>query len=245
MFIRNKIIPIFLILIMGTWGLFFVPQQTSASCGSSGNLTNEITSIIQGIHETQDAANSVISEIQNTIQNTGQVAEEHMGHVVNTIQQAENLPEAIKNELIDKINNKLGLSDEDIKLISDTLELGKGEVEAFIENVLESIEGMGGTGWILGQLLRHTTLERICQGWEEIFANLTIAGTSIGTKAAWVIAQFCPIIVERIWRAYILSKRYADPPDNIQKIQFPVFEPSYQWELGIPGFFKPGEITEF
>ena len=31
---------------------------------------------------------------------------------------------------------------------------------------------------------------------------------------------------------------------NIQSLQYPIFD-SYQWEVGIPGFFEPGEITKF
>jgi hypothetical protein len=87
-------------------------------------------------------------------------------------------------------------------------------------------------------------IEYICKTLAEIVAPIAIFGTTIGTPIALVISQICPKILNDILTklGYYSEKNKAG--ESTQTIVVPTLE-YYKWEVGIPGFIKPGQFTKF
>ena len=118
------------------------------------------------------------------------------------------------------------------------------EVLNVMTTLHDGAESAKDENWILTLLLKHIDVEHICKSLSDIAENIMIMGTTVGTPIAILITQMCPIILNEILQAYLQTLPEPPAPENTQVIQYPIFE-SYQWEIGIPGFFKPGEITPF
>jgi len=186
---------------------------------------------ISSIYDGTEMANDSINEIISIIQNDENIPESLKPYVVSSIQNAENIPENTKKLLLDIVQNN-----EKIPESLKSLLIGAINNNKDITGLIKS--------WVLDLLLKHVDIEHICKSLSDIFASMTVFGTSVGTPVAMFITQMCPIILNEILQAFLETLPEPPAPENTQVIQYPIFE-SYQWEIGIPGFTQPGEITPF
>ena len=87
-------------------------------------------------------------------------------------------------------------------------------------------------------------IEHICKTLSDIVAPIAVFGTTIGTPIALAISQICPIILDEILTKLGFYEEKLKTGESTQIIIVPTLE-SYEWEVGIPGFIKPGQRTEF
>jgi len=186
---------------------------------------------ISTLYDGTEMAESTKQELINMILNDEEIPETLKPYLISSIQKDENITDAVKKELISTIQDN-GVIPESSKSIL---------ISAVNEN--SNIEGLI-KDWVLDLLLKHVDIEHICKSFSDIAANMMIWGTSIGTPIAITISQLCPIILNEILQTFLQALPEPAAPANIQTIQYPIFE-SYQWEIGIPGFTSPGEITPF
>jgi hypothetical protein len=186
---------------------------------------------ISSIYDGAEMANNTIDEIVSIIQNDENIPENLKPYVISSIQNAENIPENTKNLLIDIVQNNEKIPENLKSLLIGAINNNKD-----LTGLIKS--------WVLDLLLKHVDIEHICKSLSDIFASMTVFGTSVGTPIAMFVTQMCPIILNEILQTFLETLPEPPAPENTQVIQYPIFE-SYQWEIGIPGFFKPGEITPF
>lgn len=192
---------------------------------------NDFFSTISTLYQGTEIAENAINTLVKAIQNDEKIPEDLKPWLINTIQNADNIEDSIKTELIDIINKNEKIP-EDLKSLVISVIQGNKDIGGLIKN------------WLLGLLLKHVNVEHICKSLSDIAANITVFGTTVGTPLAMFITQMCPIILNEILQAFLKTLPKPSAPEYTQVIEYPTFE-SYQWEVGIPGFFKPGEITPF
>ena len=222
-------------------------STSSGSSGSSGTTNVNVVSMpkppcasvdptdffgtISTLYDGTEMAENTKQEIINMILNDEEIPETLKSYIISSIQKDGNITDAVKNELISIIQDN-GVIPESLKSILISAINGNSDIEGLIKN------------WVLDLLLKHVDIEHICKSFSDIAANMMIWGTSIGTPIAIAISQLCPIILNEILQTFLQTLPEPAAPANIQTIQYPIFE-SYQWEIGIPGFTSPGEITPF
>lgn len=221
--------------------------SSSTDSGSSGPIDVNVVSMpkpsctpvnpadffdtISSISGGAEMANTAKNAIIDSIQKDKKIPEELKSYAISSIQNAENIPENTKKLLIDKIQNNEKIPNEFKSLLISAIN-GNTDITGLIKN------------WILDLLLKHVDIEHICKSLSDIAANMMVFGTSVGTPIAMFITQICPIILNEIMQAFLQTIPPPPPPPNTQSISYPIFK-SYKWEIGIPGLFKPGEVTEF
>lgn len=191
------------------------------------NFLNTISTFYEGT----EMAEITKQELIDIIQKNETIPESLKPYVISSIQKSSNIPENTKNLLIDAIQ-KNGKIPEDLKSLAISAINGNADISGLIKN------------WLLDLLLKHVDIEHICKSLSDIVANIMVMGTTIGTPVAFFITQMCPIILNELLQAFLQTLPEPPAPENTQVIQYPIFE-SYQWEIGIPGFTRPGEITPF
>ena len=186
---------------------------------------------ISNLSDGAETADYAISIIINELQKNGKIPEEYKQWVIDAIQKDGDIDQATKTLFIDAINGNDAIP-ESLKTLLISIIEGNTDIAGLVKN------------WILDLLLKHVDIEHICKSFSDIAANIMVWGTSVGTPLAIAISQLCPIILNEILQAFLQTLPEPPAPANMQTIQYPIFE-SYQWEIGIPGFTKPGEITPF
>lgn len=192
---------------------------------------NDFFGTISSVHDGAEMAENTKEKLINIIQNDGEIPETLKPYLISSIQKNDSISTTIKANLIDIIQ-KDGIIPENLKSFAISAVNGNTDITGLIKN------------WILDLLLKHVNIEHICKSLSDIFASVMVYGTSVGTPIAMFVTQMCPIILNEILQAFLETLPEPPAPENTQVIQYPIFE-SYQWEIGIPGFFKPGEITPF
>ena len=94
---------------------------------------------------------------------------------------------------------------------------------------------------ILDLILSGLDIAWICQ-------QLSNAATGLPWGAAAVVAQaiamVCPTLLDNFLTELGFYKLKSPTGEMTQTIPVPTFK-YYQWEIGLPGFIKPGQIIEF
>ena len=214
-----------LILNLGLGSLLLAPTQAQAINPQT------VFDAISNLNDGAELAEISQNELINMIEEGEQIPEEFKPYVISSILNADDLPKNTQNLLMDFIQTNRAIP-EDLKLLIISAINGN-------ENVTELIKN-----WALDLLLKHVDIEYICKSLSDAAANVMVFGTTVGTPVAIAITQLCPIILNEMLQAFLQTLPEPPAPANIQTIQYPIFE-SYQWEIGIPGFTKPGEITPF
>ena len=224
----NVILLIVLILNLGLGSLLLAPTQTQAY---SFMNPQEVFNVMTSLNDGAELAELTQNELIDIILKDGTIPEELKSYLISSIQNSQDIPENTKNLLIDIILRD-GTIPEELKLLVISAINGNENVTGLIKN------------WALDLLLQHIDIEHICKSLSDAAANVMIMGTTVGTPIAIAITQLCPIILNEMLQAFLQTLPEPPAPANIQTIQYPIFE-SYQWEIGIPGFTSPGEITPF
>jgi len=214
-----------LILNLGLGSLLLAPTQAQAINPQT------VFDAISNLNDGAELAEISQNELINMIEEGEQIPEEFKPYVISSILNADDLPKNTQNLLMDFIQTNRAIP-EDLKLLIISAINGN-------ENVTELIKN-----WALDLLLKHVDIEYICKSLSDAAANVMVFGTTVGTPVAIAITQLCPIILNEMLQAFLQTLPEPPAPANIQTIQYPIFE-SYQWEIGIPGFTSPGEITPF
>ena len=222
----NFILLIILVLNLSISSLLLAPTQAYAFMNPA-----EVLDVITSLNSGAEAAEVAIEIIINSIEEDGKIPEEYKTHIEDAIQNAENIDEYTKNLLLGKILNNEAIPEEFRSLLKDIIN-SNGDISGLIKN------------WVLDLLLQHVDIEYICKSLSDTAANIMFLGTTLGTPIALAITRMCPIILNELLQAFLETLPEPPAPENTQVIQYPIFE-SYQWEIGIPGFFQPGEITPF
>lgn len=223
--------------------------------------------LINSIQNFDDTPENIKNLLIDIVENNEQIPEDSKTLFVNIVQNDENIPQIIKDKLINILQNDEKIP-EDLKQYIINAINGNADIVGFVKDKLINIIGQDGiipdylksflvdavngnmnvTGliksWVLDLLLKHVDIEHICKSLSDIAANTMIWGTTVGGPLAAFITSMCPIILNEILEAFLQTLPEPPAPVNIQTIQYPIFE-SYQWEIGIPGLVKPGEVTEF
>jgi len=214
-----------LILNLGLGSLLLAPTQAQAI--DPQTVFNAISNLNDGAELAEISQNELI----NMIEEGEQIPEEFKPYVISSILNAEDIPENTQNLLMNIIQTNRAIP-EDLKSLIISAINGNENVTGLIKN------------WALDLLLKHVDIEYICKSLSDAAANVMIFGTTVGTPVAIAITQMCPMILNEMLQAFLQTLPEPAAPANIQTIQYPIFE-SYQWEIGIPGFTSPGEITPF
>jgi hypothetical protein len=123
-----------------------------------------------------------------------------------------------------------------------------GEIITNLENVVDTISdihgtiGAGSTQTIIGLITENIVdVDYICT----MLANAATAlPFGAGYALATAITLTCPKILHEILDQLGFYKEKFKTGESTQIIPVPSLE-SYTWEVGIPGFIKPGQSTEF
>jgi len=169
--------------------------------------------------------------------------------LINIIQQDEIIPEDLKQYIVSAINGNpdiLGFVKSKLINIIQRDGIIPDYLKSFLIDAVNGNTDISGLikNWLLDLLLKHVDIEHICKSLSDAAANMMIFGTTVGTPIAIAITQMCPIILNEILEAFLQTLPEPPAPSNVQSIEYPIFD-SYQWEIGIPGFTSPGEITTF
>lgn len=214
-----------LILNLGLGSLLLAPTQAQAINPQT------VFDAISNLNDGAELAEISQNELINMIEEGEQIPEEFKPYVISSILNADDLPKNTQNLLMDFIQTNRAIP-EDLKSLIISAINGNENVTGLIKN------------WALDLLLKHVDIEYICKSLSDAAANVMVFGTTVGTPVAIAITQLCPIILNEMLQAFLQTLPEPPAPANIQTIQYPIFE-SYQWEIGIPGFTSPGEITPF
>jgi len=214
-----------LILNLGLGSLLLAPTQAQAINPQT------VFDAISNLNDGAELAKISQNELINMIEEGEQIPEEFKPYVISSILNADDLPKNTQNLLMDFIQTNRAIP-EDLKSLIISAINGNENVTGLIKN------------WALDLLLKHVDIEYICKSLSDAAANVMVFGTTVGTPVAIAITQLCPIILNEMLQAFLQTLPEPPAPANIQTIQYPIFE-SYQWEIGIPGFTSPGEITPF
>lgn len=123
-----------------------------------------------------------------------------------------------------------------------------GQITTNLENVVDTISdihstiGAGSTQTIIGLITENIVdINYICT----MLANAATAlPFGAGYAIATTISLTCPKILHEALSQLGFYKEKLRTGESIQTIPVPSLG-SYTWEVGIPGFIKPGQITEF
>lgn len=205
-----------------------VSTESSSGCTNPAGVINVLTGV-------SDAAEGV--EAAKTI-------------LINAIQKGEKIPEELKLWLISAIQNNGDITETVKTTLIDTIQKN-GEIPEDLKSlVISAIQGnLDITGLIKNEILKMlmkglAKIEDICASLAEIAAPIAVFGTTIGTPIAILIRQICPMILDKILTELGFYKEKLKTGESTQTLPVPTLE-YYQWEVGIPGFIKPGQYTKF
>lgn len=210
-------------------------SPSSGSCtGSSYGQTNptNILNILSDVGSAAGSAEDTKETLIDIILQSGKIPENLKPWLIGAINENANISAPIKEQLIDIIQ-KDGIIPGNLKsLLISTIEDYQNITE-LIQNEILSL--------IMGNIV---DINYICKTLAEIVAPIAVFGTTIGTPIAIAITTLCPKILHEALSQLGYYGEKLKTGESIQTIISPTLN-TYQWEVGIPGFIKPGEITEF
>lgn len=209
-------------------------QCKNSPPASSGGCTNpaDVINVLTEVSDSADTAETTKNTLIDIIQNNGKIPEDLKPWLISTIQENGDMTETAKTTLINAIQNNEKIPD-DLKSLFISAIQGNLDITGLIKNK------------ILSMLMKGLVdIEHICKTLSDIVAPIAVFGTTIGTPIALAISQICPIILDKILTELGFYEEKLKTGESTQIIIVPTLE-SYEWEVGIPGFIKPGQRTEF
>jgi hypothetical protein len=204
------------------------------STESSSGYTNptSVLNLLTGLSDAAEGVEAAKTILINAIQKGEKIPEELKPWLISAIQNSGDLTETAKTTLIDIIN-KDGKIPADLKQLLISAIQGNLDITGLIKNQILEILMKG-----------LAKIEDICASLAEIVAPIAVFGTTIGTPIAILIRQICPIILDEILTKLGFYEEKRKTGESTQTLPVPTLE-YYQWEVGIPGFIKPGQYTKF
>lgn len=197
----------------------------------------------------QSAAEAAAQEGINTLEDLANVTgliDEAKQAVINLINQGDPIPEKFKESIVSAINNNTNISSNDKKTIIDLINKNNPIPEKFKEVVTDTIENLKDTVDIvknkfLDLILAGLNVEAICLGLANAVTGLPWGAGAVISAA---IEFACPPLLNEFLTNLGFFEAKFKGGEMTQTIPFPTFE-YYEWEVGIPGFIKPGQTMKF
>jgi len=127
---------------------------------------------------------------------------------------------------------------------------GQSAAEAAAQEGINTLEDLANVTGLTVGLVKNKFLDLILSGLDIawICQQLSNAATGLPWGAAAVVAQaiamVCPTLLDNFLTELGFYKLKSPTGEMTQTIPVPTFK-YYQWEIGLPGFIKPGQIIEF
>ncbi len=222
-------------------------STSSSGCGSAP-ITGTVDVYIVGSAEqsaTEAAAQEGINTLEDLASITGLVDEAKQS-LIDLINQNKPIPENLKEFIISAIKNDADISNTTKKTLIDLINQNnpipenlRGIMATMIEN-LEDTVGLIKNKF-LDLILSGMNVQWICQ---QLSNAATALPWGIGAVIAQAIAMACPVLLNNVLSELGFYKEKLKTGESIQIIPVPTLK-YYQWEVGIPGFIKPGQRIEF
>jgi hypothetical protein len=224
-----------------------IPGTPSGGCGSAP-ITGTMDVYIVGSVE-QSAAEAATQEGINTLEdlaNATGLVDEAKQSLIDLINQNKPIPEDLKEFMISAITNDADISSNNKNALINLINQDKPIPEYFKGIMTTMIENLKNTVGLvknkfLDLILAGLDIEAICLG----LAN-AVTGLPWGAGAAISAAiEFaCPPLLDAFLTELGFYEEKIKTGESIQIIPVPTLE-YYEWEVGIPGFIKPGQSTKF
>ena len=215
------------------------------SCGGGGGAVPVyiVGSQEQDIAET--IASSKIEDLSDLANLTG-LAKEAKQDLIDTISKGLPIPSELKNFAINVVNQS-DLSAADKKTLIDAINAG----QAIPENLRQTFAALINKFEDIIDLVENKILDLIKSGLDIawICNSLANAATALpwgmGAIVSQAIAMACPPILSQLLSSLgVYATKQKVEEEMKQTIPVPTFK-FFQWEVGIPGFIKSGQIFKF
>jgi len=220
-----------------------VPGTSSGGCGSA-----PITDVyIVGSSE-QSAAEAAAEEEINSLEdlaNATGLIDEAKQSLIDLVNQGKPIPENLKEFMISAIINDADISSNNKKTLIDLINKNKPISDALKSTVTTMIENLKDTVGLvknkfLDLILAGLDIESICKQLSNAATALPWAGVAIATAITFA----CPPLLDSFLTNLGFFEEKLQTGDTTQILPVPTLR-YYKWEIGIPGFIKPGQYTEF
>jgi hypothetical protein len=223
------------------------PSASSGGCGSAP-ITGTIDVYITGSTE-QSAAEAAAQEGINTLEdlaNATGLIDEAKQSLIDLINQNKPIPENLKEFMISAITNDADISSDDKETLIDLINKGKPISEEFKGIVTDMIGNLTNTmelvkNKFLDLILSGLNIDWICQ---QLANAVTGLPWGLGAAISTAIAMACPPLLKDFLTEVGFYEEKLKTDESTQIIPVPTLE-YYEWEVGIPGFIKPGQSTKF
>ena len=222
-------------------------STSSSECGSAP-ITGTVDVYIVGSTE-QSAAEAAAQEGINNLEdlaNATGLIDEAKQSLIDLINQNKPIPENLKEFMISAIENSTDISDTIKETFINLINQNKPIPDEFKGIMTTMIGKLTDT---MG-LIKNKFLDLILAGLdiESICKQLSNAATSLpwgtGMALSNAITFACPPLLKDFLTALAFYKEKLKTGESTQTLPVPTLK-YYKWEVGIPGFIKPGQYTEF
>jgi len=225
------------------------PSTSSGGCGSApitGGGTVDV--YIVGSTE-QSAAEAAAQEGINTLEDLANVTgliDEAKQALIDLVNQGKPIPEDLKEFMISAIENSNDILDETKENLINLINQGKAIPDPLKNTVTNMIENLKDTVGLVKNKFLDLILSGLDIAWICQQLSNAVTGLPWGTGAvvAQAIAMVCPTLLDNFLTELGFYKLKSPTGEMSQTIPVPTFK-YYQWEIGLPGFIKPGQIIEF
>ncbi|MFA5392601.1 MAG: hypothetical protein WC306_02920 [Candidatus Paceibacterota bacterium] len=220
------------------------PSASSSGCGEAGPTPVYII----GSNE-QSAAEAAAQEGINSLEdlaNATGLADEAKQSLIDLVNQNKPIPENLKEFMISAIENSTEILDNTKETLINLINQGKAIPDSLKDTATTMIGNLTNTidlvkNKFLDLILAGLDIEGICGQLSNAVANLPWgAGAAIATA----ITMTCPLLLDSLLTELGYYEERNKAGESTQTIEVPTLE-YYQWEIGIPGFIKPGQIIKF
>lgn len=218
----------------------------TSSC-SGGSSSGAYPVYIVGSVEEQAAAqasNIGINSLEDLAEVTG-LADQTIKELINKINEGGPIPDEYKDFFLQAINES-NLSASEKETLSNIIDKGlfiPENLQDKLATVIQEVKDISG-------LVKNKFLDLIFSGMniQWICEQLTTAASAlpfgIGAVVAQAVAMACPVVLDTVLEALGYYAEKLSTGELTQTIPVPTFR-YYQWEVGLPGFIKSGQIIEF
>ena len=224
-----------------------VSGTSSGGCGSAP-ITGTVDVYIVGSAE-QSAAEAAAQEGINTLEdlaNATGLIDEAKQSLIDLVNQGKPIPENLKEFMISAITNDADISSNNKNTLINLINKGqpiseefKGIMTTMIGNLTDTVGLIKNK--FLDLILSGLDIAWICQ---QLANAVTGLPWGLGAAISTAIAMACPPLLDTFLTELGFYEEKLKTGESTQIIPVPTLE-YYEWEVGIPGFIKPGQSTKF
>ena len=221
------------------------PLPLNPGCGCGGGEAQPVYivgSVEQSAAQTEAARN--IKTLQDLADISG-ITTDLLDEVEDVIITGKNIPEKLQG-YFNKIKDKSNFSVTDKNILGNAISQGLPIPENLRSDFLEAAIQFGD----ISDLVQDKFLDLLGVGLDVdwICGMLSNAATALpwglGVPVSMAIGAACPIILKELLASLGAYSTKQTTEELVQTIPVPTFR-FFQWEVGLPGFFQPGQILKF